>query len=204
MHASHTTVLLGTVAACSMFLAGSFDAGAADYTGPIASLWASTAPAHTRSFRADATPWITPASAPSRWIAMSKAFSAVGAAMKAADFGTGAYDRVFLRTSVDAQSVENMDSINLQDTSFFVPPNQVKSLTIFTTGDADVVTAILGQQPGGNSPLRLLDLTMTGMAAGSIIARKPVDVVVGTSLVFNAGTNTFIPIADTILEMTVN
>lgn len=179
-------------------------AGATDYTGPIADYWASTAPTSSRSFRVDAAPWITPLSAPSNWVSVPKAFSGVGVAMKTADFGAGANEHVFLRTSVDAHGVENMDSINLQDTTFFVPPDQVKSLTIISTATSDVVTAIIGQQPGGGSGLRLLNLTMTGMAAGSLIARRPVDVVTGTVLVFNYATNTFVPIPDSILEMTLN
>lgn len=191
---------LSTAAIC-LFASLALDAGAANYNGPIARLWSDTSTSLPSGFTRGNAAWITPSAAPENWVSLSRASSVVATAMKAADFGSGAFESVFLRTSPAPGGLENMDSLNIQDTRFDAPPNQVRSLTVWNSGGTDLVTLSMG---GTSSTLRVLDATMTGIAAASVIGRHGIELTTGTVYVYNTATNSFQPVQDAVLEISAN
>lgn len=180
------------------------EAGAADYSGPVSRVTGGSPAVIAQPFGNTGATVVEPAGAAGVRVRMANPFPSIGSLLKATDYGSGANESVFLRTSVTADGREVMSSINIQDTRFDVPVNQVKSLTILNLNGASLVTMVQGQTPGGSPALQLLDAGIAGYAASSLVGRRPVSVSTGSAFVYNRLTNSFEPVGGIVTGITLD
>jgi len=179
----------------------SLSSQAATYDGPISHLWGGAGNYKMTTFGAGESPWIIPSSAPDVWVKMTRVFSPVGAALASTNYGSGVLESVQITTKINAfNNDEEMVVINVQEPGS-VPGNQVKSLSVWSLSGVDLVTLIMGSYVPGGQALEIVDPNMAGIAAASIVAKRPIQKTIGTVYIFNTATGTFLPNSNIVTEI---